>query len=176
MRGCAAAAYLPQLTRGRRRAASSWSSKSSGLTRCSKTCLTTSASRSCRRCLRRENKRIRRATRRDAHAVPLSLSQKHNIDYIVHGDDPCLLPVRLRCGDASRFAAAQRLWRALTWQPRVSRTAPTHTQRPRRLAGSRRVPRGGGERSHACLGICYAVACSASDAQRVARLLAPTHR
>ena len=34
------------------------------------------------------------ASRAAAHAVPRLRAQKHNIDYVIHGDDPCLLPVR----------------------------------------------------------------------------------
>lgn len=52
---------------------------------------------------------------RQCNQLASSLPQKHNIDYIIHGDDPCLLPVRsLR---QTRGAAITRVFsRAmLTW-------------------------------------------------------------
>ena len=30
--------------------------------------------------------------------------QKHNIDYVIHGDDPCLLPVRASGSKRARFS------------------------------------------------------------------------
>jgi hypothetical protein len=50
-----------------------------------------------------------------------SCAQKHNIDYIIHGDDPCLLPVRWHSstrhgGCRTRGASADALPRSPGWQ------------------------------------------------------------
>jgi hypothetical protein len=60
-----------------------------------------------------------------ARAAPL---QKHNIDYVIHGDDPCLLPVRMRAAALQRCFAERCTARAM----RVC--ACVHASSPQRRA------------------------------------------